>query len=128
MKHQPGSCRGVLLCRVCAAAYLGVSTDTLDDVVRPDLPHVRVGGRVLLARTDVDHWIAAHREWPSAPALPPRLPPPLAKKPDGSLAHRAVEIACDLRSTLRARTRDPEVSEIVDRLMRKRRGTKRRRS
>lgn len=58
-------CKGPVLCRRCAAAYLGVSVDTIDDVVRPaGLPEVRVGGRVRLKRVDLDAWIVSHTVHP----------------------------------------------------------------
>ena len=52
--RQHRQCSGALLCRACAASYLGVSTDTLDATIRQRLPCVRVGGRVLFARADLE--------------------------------------------------------------------------
>lgn len=59
------ACTGPVVCRRCGAAYLGVSVDTIDDVVRADgLPWVQVGGRVRLRRVDLDAWIVSHTVYP----------------------------------------------------------------
>lgn len=57
-----------------AATLLGVSQKTLQRAIRGTtrpLPHIRIGRRVLLARVDIDRWLAAQRIVPSvsAPAL-----------------------------------------------------------
>src|SRR3954468_13282232 len=78
------ACTGPVVCRRCGAAYLGVSVDTIDDVVRKQLPTVKVGNRVLLARADLDGYIAARKERPEW-ADPPS--PPSSNAPEsGTIA------------------------------------------
>jgi hypothetical protein len=42
------------------------SLDAFDDHVRPHLPRVPIGARVRFLRADLDAWLAARREAPSA--------------------------------------------------------------
>ena len=44
-----------------AAALLGVSASTFRDVVRPELPTVRIGRRVAFDRKDVERWALEHK-------------------------------------------------------------------
>jgi len=106
--HPAGACTGALLCRVCAAHYLGgISIDLLDRQRERGLPIVRLGGSVRLARAGLDAWIAQHQEitCPDRPNLPSTLarasgttdsPAPAG----GSVAQRAKEITDELRRSL----------------------------
>jgi hypothetical protein len=49
----------------------------LDDEVRPALPAVLIGTRVGFLRTDLDAWLAAHREAPPLHWEPMQLDEPL---------------------------------------------------
>lgn len=41
-----------------AAAYLGVSTDTLYDMVRrKEIPHIRIRRRIFFRRDTLDRWL-----------------------------------------------------------------------
>lgn len=104
-------CRGPVLCRRCGAAYLGVSVDTIDDVVRADgLPEVRVGGRVRLRRVDLDAWIVSHTVYPwqahtSTAARERKRGGVATPLPGGASANRQVaEIEARLLRPRRART------------------------
>ena len=69
-----GQVRGVLAERVIVstpldpflslralAGYSGLSVRTLRQHVSADLPHYRVGGKVLVRRSEFDAWMARHR-------------------------------------------------------------------
>lgn len=107
-EHPP--CTGARLCRHCAAAHMGVSVDLFDEKVRPALPKVKIGARVGFLRADVDSWLLAQREAPSAVlgnpasssvAVSTPTPSP-SKGARGSVARRASEIEAELRASLQS--------------------------
>ena len=59
-KHEPGACKGILLCRVCAADYLSVSVDTFDRhiVCRLQVVEIAAGLR-RWAKVSLDAWISS---------------------------------------------------------------------
>lgn len=57
-----------VLTRIEAAAYLRVSPRTFDADVRPVAPPVRIGGRVLFRREDLDARLAEQVKAQEAPA------------------------------------------------------------
>ncbi len=44
-----------------ASNYIGLSIRTLESHLA-EIPHYRVGGRILFKRSELDHWVQAHRE------------------------------------------------------------------
>ena len=54
--------------RAEAAAALGMGLTTFETYVQPELRVVRVGRKVLIPATELEHWVAEHAE----PSLPQR--------------------------------------------------------
>jgi excisionase family DNA binding protein len=53
-----------------AAAYLGISANMVYDLIRlGQLPHVRIGRRVLIPRQALDNWWAAQVSTPTGPPV-----------------------------------------------------------
>ncbi len=65
-----------LLTRAEAAAFCRVSVDSFDAHVRPELPELGVGRRVLFRRVDVEAWAANPDDRRARPGLAPKPPPP----------------------------------------------------
>jgi excisionase family DNA binding protein len=55
-KAVPARLPGSSLSIAEAAAFLGVSVTTFDDVIRPELPLIRVGRRVTFSERDLIQW------------------------------------------------------------------------
>jgi hypothetical protein len=76
-------CKGVVLCRRCAAAYFGKSPDWFDDHVRDGIPAVVVEGRASgWRREHLDRWLRLHTEgaWADEPG---HLSPSTVAAPGG---------------------------------------------
>lgn len=86
-------CRGVILCRRCAAAYFGKSADWFDDHVKDEVPSVVVDGRVVgFRRAHLDRWTRLHTEgeWADEPEpLSPSTTETTADASGSSFASRA---------------------------------------
>ncbi len=52
--------------RAEAAAALGLSVETFDEHVRPDLPVVRIGGVVAYPVRGLHSWLERHEEQPAS--------------------------------------------------------------
>ena len=59
MGTSPTSSRVKISCRPCSTRY--VVCQRSDDPRHP-LPHYRVGGKILVRRSEFDAWIAAYRQ------------------------------------------------------------------
>jgi excisionase family DNA binding protein len=44
-----------------ASQYIGLGVRTIESLL-PEIPHFRVGGRVLFRRSELDQWMQRHRE------------------------------------------------------------------
>lgn len=68
---RPAEDERAYLSVAAAASLLGLSQKTIQravkGVARP-LPHIRIGRRVLIARADLDRWVAAQRVIPTVAA------------------------------------------------------------
>jgi hypothetical protein len=76
-------CKGVVLCRRCAARYFGKSSDWFDDHVREEIPAVVVEGRASgWRREHLDRWLKLHTEgaWADEPG---HLSPSTVEAPGG---------------------------------------------
>jgi excisionase family DNA binding protein len=92
-----------------AAALLGVSHSTFRDVVRRDVPTVRIGGRVAFDRRDLERWETEHKEAGGS----------------GSPRGAAVRHTSSGSAILDAATKNPRVDQIRARLLSKPRGSTR---
>ena len=102
-----------LLTRAEAAAFCRCSVDAFDEHVRPHLPELRVGRRVLFRRADVEEWLQG--------PTPPRAPVPKPAPQLNAEELRALGRTLTRRQRVVLGIATPEEIE-VDRILGPRRG------
>lgn len=65
-RHVDVPVPALALRRAEAAAALGLSVETFDAHVRPDLPVVRVSGVITYPLSGLQQWLARHEEQPAS--------------------------------------------------------------
>ncbi len=68
-RHVEVAVPPLALRRAEAAAALGLSVETFDEHVRPDLPVIRVAGVVAYPVRGLHEWLERHEEQPASTSL-----------------------------------------------------------